>query len=760
MLKVFFFMVEKIGFISQSHYEKKKKIFKCKQQEEYQLIKKSRYFNQKWYLKTYPDVKMSGMDPIQHYLKLGWKESRKPSACFDSEAYLKLNPDVKARNVNPLFHYEKFGKKENRKISLINEEINTKEYKIIKNSNLFNKRWYLKKYPDVKEAGINPIKHYLRYGWEEGRDPSVKFNTKFYLDKYKDIRIAGVNPLVHYIRNGKKEGRLAVKPQFSMRPNRIYKWFSAQVCKNITSNQRILVVLHLFYPDEWVKINEFLQTLSPYKMDLKVTVTEGYANESVLAGIKKSYSSCEIITLPNVGYDVAPFIYVLNKIDLSKYDLVYKLQSKGINVPARYIYGQVFVFKDWFLNLYRGIFGIFRTHKIVKMFESNQKLGLVAARNLITEDPVYKQEFTKEIASKYGIYLRNNYRYVIGTCFVARAKCLEPIKKLNLQLSDFEQTKRGEFSTAHAFERIVCAIIESEGYEFMGLWTLRNPHVLIRRIKEKYSSQRLLSNPLFNIDYEFFYKVLESKSIYKYEIVEVCLGEIKRIWDDGKVYNLTEVAPFKYLNDKKNGSRVYNQYCEENRKVHGFSMGVDRFKTLIESVNINGFDSKNMPVIDQDNCIMDGQHRSCILLHKYGPNHKIKVLKLWLNPIKLKKNSHRKLSDKENHNYLLIRKSRYFNKAWYLKTYPDVKDSKIDPILHYLNYGWRKGYNPSMKFNGNDYLIANYDIKKANICPLVHYEMHGAKEGRPLKLKNEEVKFPNEAKNISYEFITKLIPPP
>ena len=33
----------------------------------------------------------------------------------------------------------------------------------------FDVNWYLDRYPDVKNAGINPFGHYLRHGWREGR---------------------------------------------------------------------------------------------------------------------------------------------------------------------------------------------------------------------------------------------------------------------------------------------------------------------------------------------------------------------------------------------------------------------------------------------------------------------------------------------------------------------------------------------------------------------------------------------------------------
>ncbi len=96
-------------------------------------------------------------------------------------------------------------------------------------------------------------------------------------------------------------------------------------------------------------------------------------------------------------------------------------------------------------------------------------------------------------------------------------------------------------------------------------------------------------------------------------------------------------------------------------------------------------------------------------------------------------------SDHENHKYIfedlrLVFNSKYFNKKWYLKTYPDVKKAGVDVYEHYVLHGWKEGRNPGPDFNTNAYLEANPDVKKANICPLFHYEKYGKKEGRKLSL--------------------------
>jgi hypothetical protein len=82
---------------------------------------------------------------------------------------------------------------------------------IIEQSGLFDVAWYKDTYPDVAQAGLNPIEHYLRHGAREGRNPSPRFHTQNYLRRYPDVAKENppINPLLHYVLHGKKEGRIA-----------------------------------------------------------------------------------------------------------------------------------------------------------------------------------------------------------------------------------------------------------------------------------------------------------------------------------------------------------------------------------------------------------------------------------------------------------------------------------------------------------------------------------------------------------------------
>ncbi len=80
------------------------------------LVAASTLFDASWYLQTYPDVVLGGHDPLQHFLTLGWRLGRSPSADFDCGLYLEANKDVAAAGMNPLLHYLLYGQQEGRSL--------------------------------------------------------------------------------------------------------------------------------------------------------------------------------------------------------------------------------------------------------------------------------------------------------------------------------------------------------------------------------------------------------------------------------------------------------------------------------------------------------------------------------------------------------------------------------------------------------------------------------------------------------------------
>jgi glycosyltransferase involved in cell wall biosynthesis len=77
--------------------------------------------------------------------------------------------------------------------------------RLIGSSGFFDTNWYQTRYPGVEG---DPLDHYLTRGWVDGWSPGPHFDGVWYLATYPDVANAGVNPLVHYLRFGVAEGRL------------------------------------------------------------------------------------------------------------------------------------------------------------------------------------------------------------------------------------------------------------------------------------------------------------------------------------------------------------------------------------------------------------------------------------------------------------------------------------------------------------------------------------------------------------------------
>jgi len=120
----------------------------------------------------------------------------------------------------------------------------SKEYKIIKNSGMFDESFYLSSNLDVKESGIDPIIHYIEYGEVEGRAPhvycdldylktqitdpmgltyfayfcinerkehislNIHFDPTFYMQQYCDVESEKIGLFDHFLHTGIYEKRL------------------------------------------------------------------------------------------------------------------------------------------------------------------------------------------------------------------------------------------------------------------------------------------------------------------------------------------------------------------------------------------------------------------------------------------------------------------------------------------------------------------------------------------------------------------------
>jgi hypothetical protein len=81
---------------------------------------------------------------------------------------------------------------------------------VIAGSGLFEASSYLINAQDVWDAKADPLTHFCRHGWREGRRPNLYFDPAWYIATYMSTAQAGLNPLVHYIREGEAKGFMPI----------------------------------------------------------------------------------------------------------------------------------------------------------------------------------------------------------------------------------------------------------------------------------------------------------------------------------------------------------------------------------------------------------------------------------------------------------------------------------------------------------------------------------------------------------------------
>jgi len=77
---------------------------------------------------------------------------------------------------------------------------------------------------------------------------------------------------------------------------------------------------------------------------------------------------------------------------------------------------------------------------------------------------------------------------------------------------------------------------------------------------------------------------------------------------------------------------------------------------------------------------------------------------------------------------------KYFNTSFYLDQIHSIGIHTKKPWEHYLNVGWKLGYNPSSRFNIDHYWNANPDIFVAKVEPIEHWVQFGQSENRSFKI--------------------------
>jgi hypothetical protein len=193
------------------------------------------YFGTTWYLHRNPDVAAAQLNPLLHYVRHGDREGRQPMPYFDPAwyrtAYGIPDGDIALRHflasrstgryvpmpelyaVPLLPAYRPLAEADEDPFARALEDAEREgreaspDQSIVVESGLLDPNYYLINGSDVHDAGLDPVQHFCRFGWREGRKPNLYFDTNWYLRTNPSVARLGINPLVHYILEGERAGR-------------------------------------------------------------------------------------------------------------------------------------------------------------------------------------------------------------------------------------------------------------------------------------------------------------------------------------------------------------------------------------------------------------------------------------------------------------------------------------------------------------------------------------------------------------------------
>ena len=234
----------------------------------------------------------------------------------------------------------------------------------------------------------------------------------------------------------------------------------------------VLVHVHAFYADQVPGLTARLNALlaAGERLDAFVTAPPGRAAE-IKSLVAASLQSAKFVEVPNAGYDVAPFLEVLRRVDLADYDLVVKLHTKGRSYSApftrlngRYLSDDFWA--DTLVNSLVGSVAIFARNR--EMFAADASIGMAGSCHCVVSGDCDVMAANAELA-KMGLPPVDSFDYVAGTMFVARASLLRPLLRCAPESFPESGGSGGDASPAHVMERAFGAMVAAQRFRVAPL---------------------------------------------------------------------------------------------------------------------------------------------------------------------------------------------------------------------------------------------------------------------------------------------------
>jgi len=223
------------------------------------------------------------------------------------------------------------------------------------------------------------------------------------------------------------------------------------------------VILHLYYPDLWDEIRDYLANLGN-DFDLYISVCDT-VKESDVAHIKKHYPDALICKMENRGRDIGPFMEIYPML-VDHYRYICKVHSKKSHHHPDG--------NGWRQDMYTKLLGSPKLVVDIKaLFDCFPNIGIIGPEGqlkLCSKNLGENAERIIELARIMGANETGDfdYNFLTGSMFWFRPKALVPILSLNVKQGGFEHEQgQSDGTLAHALERVFSMAAKVAGYDLV-----------------------------------------------------------------------------------------------------------------------------------------------------------------------------------------------------------------------------------------------------------------------------------------------------
>lgn len=240
------------------------------------------------------------------------------------------------------------------------------------------------------------------------------------------------------------------------------------------AQKRLLVHLHLFYT---VQTDYFLEKLSSIgNCDWTLFLTLPEPSEEIERKFRSFHNDTVVMYPGNRGYDLWPFIYVLQSVDLDEWDYILKLHTKSFqdNAAVNGIRYRGYRWRDKIVDTYLKDRRTFcRMISLIDSPDTGMLCNRLFYRNVSGGLPEDLSILEKEL-KRVGI-VSGDRHFCAGSIFMAKAA---PFKQLQTPLINAdifgEKAESHTFGTmAHVYERIVSIVVTAAGLRIVPVVTDR-----------------------------------------------------------------------------------------------------------------------------------------------------------------------------------------------------------------------------------------------------------------------------------------------